>query len=385
VAQEQETEQDLGELENRLERLRILYEQYFMGIEKREPGVQHKEVVRRIQQLRKIRFQSTAQRFRFQTMMQRFNTLQQYWTRTCREIENGTYKRHMQRAARRLATVPPSEAGVEEARSDADRRVRTRDAAVDDLEALLDGDVDLEAEMAGALAALEKSTKLPPKGLSGLAPKKEGSTPQTGATLHLGKAASLKDLTPAAKPNISPRLSTSPKPAGLTPVAPRAATGNPLAALGKAPGTTTPQPAPPRAPAATQKQHAQAPAVPAPKQIARSPAAPLLKTPEQGAAARAPIAQKAGPPLAPSLRPQLKQPRTAPPHDPGLSGDRIKALHQSYVEARQKTNASPVSYEKLEKNIRETEQKLRVQHKGRQIDFEVGIKDGKAILKPRLK
>jgi hypothetical protein len=44
-----------------------------------------------------------------------------------------------------------------------------------------------------------------------------------------------------------------------------------------------------------------------------------------------------------------------------------------------------VSYEKLEKNIRETEQKLRAQHKGRQIDYEVGIKDGKDILKPRLK
>lgn len=85
------------------------------------------------------------------------------------------------------------------------------------------------------------------------------------------------------------------------------------------------------------------------------------------------------------MRPQMKRPETPPQKDTGLSGERIKALHDSYAEARKKTNASPVSFEKLEKNIRDTEQKLRAQHQGRKIDFEVDIKDGKAILKPRLK
>ena len=38
----------LEELENRLERLRALYEQYFLGFEKIEPAVARKDVDRRI-------------------------------------------------------------------------------------------------------------------------------------------------------------------------------------------------------------------------------------------------------------------------------------------------------------------------------------------------
>ncbi len=85
------------------------------------------------------------------------------------------------------------------------------------------------------------------------------------------------------------------------------------------------------------------------------------------------------------MRPQANRPAPAGASSTGLTAERIKSLHASYLEARKKTNASAVSYEKLEKNLRETEQKLREKHKGRQVDFDVSIKDGKAILKPRLK
>ena len=44
-----ELENLVGELELRIERLRSLYDQYFMGIEKLEPGVPRKDVERRIQ------------------------------------------------------------------------------------------------------------------------------------------------------------------------------------------------------------------------------------------------------------------------------------------------------------------------------------------------
>jgi hypothetical protein len=63
----------------------------------------------------------------------------------------------------------------------------------------------------------------------------------------------------------------------------------------------------------------------------------------------------------------------------------LRALHASYLDAKKQTNASAVSYEKLARSIRETEQKLRDKSKGRDVDFEVSIKGGKAILKPRLK
>lgn len=395
MAQEQDIDQDLSELENRLERLRILYEQYFMGIEKREPGVQHKDVERRIQQLRKVRFPSTAMRFRFQTMVQRFNTLQQYWTRTCREIENGTYRRHLQKAARHLAATSPNERAAEDALADGKEREKARKTAADDMSALLDENVDLETELASALAAVEKAPAPPPKTLSSLDPSKEKPRLPASLGLTLGKAPALKSLAPDAKPSISPRLSTSPKPPGLQPIERPLPSGNPLSALGKqspqikeapptavvnrtgkapAPLTTLGPPSAARAPAPLPPAQRGTPGV-------RAPVAPAPALGNTGVPPRPAAAQKA----APMPTPQEKRPGAAAQGDTGLSGERIKALHASYIEARKQTNASPVSYEKLEQNIRETERKLREQHKGRQVDFEVGIKDGKAILKPRLK
>ena len=88
----------LEELETRLERLRALYEQYFLGIEKLEPQIPRKDVDRRIYVLRREKIRNTGKRFKLQTLISRYNTFQQYWQRICREIENGTYKRHLLRA-----------------------------------------------------------------------------------------------------------------------------------------------------------------------------------------------------------------------------------------------------------------------------------------------
>ncbi|HLV21015.1 MAG TPA: MXAN_5187 C-terminal domain-containing protein [Polyangiaceae bacterium] len=96
----QELDQAIEELEIRLERLRALYEQYFLGIEKIEPTVARKDVDRRLYLLRREKIRNTARRFKLQTIIQRYNTFQQYWQRICREIENGTYKRHRLRAER---------------------------------------------------------------------------------------------------------------------------------------------------------------------------------------------------------------------------------------------------------------------------------------------
>ncbi|HEX6277336.1 MAG TPA: hypothetical protein VFZ53_30045, partial [Polyangiaceae bacterium] len=92
----------LEELETRLERLRALYEQYFLGFEKIEPQVARKDVDRRIYLLRREKIRNTGKRFKLQTIIQRYNTFAQYWQRICREIENGTYRRHLARAERTL-------------------------------------------------------------------------------------------------------------------------------------------------------------------------------------------------------------------------------------------------------------------------------------------
>ena len=86
-------------LEPKVERLKSLYQQYFMGIEKVPPAILKRDIDRAIYQLRKVRLQNTAMRFKFQAIIQRLNTYQQYWQRIMRQIENGTYKRDIQRAA----------------------------------------------------------------------------------------------------------------------------------------------------------------------------------------------------------------------------------------------------------------------------------------------
>jgi hypothetical protein len=98
----EEQQREVDDLETRIERLRALYDQYFMGIEKIEPQVQRKDVDRRIWLLRKEQIRNTGVRFKFQTVIQRYNTFQQYWQRSVREIENGTFKRDVLRAAKRF-------------------------------------------------------------------------------------------------------------------------------------------------------------------------------------------------------------------------------------------------------------------------------------------
>ncbi|MEO6951049.1 MAG: MXAN_5187 C-terminal domain-containing protein [Polyangia bacterium] len=102
----------LKDLALRMERLKQLYEQYFMGIERMEPLVARKEVTRAMIGLQQTYIRNTALRFKFNTMLQKWNLYLTYWTRTLREIEKGTYVRHIQKAARaaeRKGSVLPTE------------------------------------------------------------------------------------------------------------------------------------------------------------------------------------------------------------------------------------------------------------------------------------
>lgn len=61
---------------------------------------------------------------------------------------------------------------------------------------------------------------------------------------------------------------------------------------------------------------------------------------------------------------------------------RLRDLHTRLQQAKEQTKEAHVSYEGLAKSIRATEAKLREQHKNRKIEFDVVIKDGKAVVKP---
>src|SRR5215831_18144722 len=106
------------ELEERVERLRVLYDQYFMGIEKIPPEILKKDVERRMWVLRREKIRNTGVRFKFQMITQRLNTFQSYWMRICREIENGTFKRDLARARRRFGGATDAAAQAAQQRAE---------------------------------------------------------------------------------------------------------------------------------------------------------------------------------------------------------------------------------------------------------------------------
>jgi hypothetical protein len=167
-------ERELGDLETRIERLRALYEQYFMGIEKLEPQIPRKDVERKIQLLRKDQFRNTALRFKFQMLIQRYNTMQQYWARITREIENGTYRRDVMRAAARfgakeaLTILGKRRAQQYAALAEAQAQKRARQATEDDEvelgpEDFIDDDSEAPLSAPKPAAPLRAPAEKPPR------------------------------------------------------------------------------------------------------------------------------------------------------------------------------------------------------------------------------
>jgi hypothetical protein len=95
-----DVEELLDELTSKIERLRVLYEQYFLGIEKIEPQTPRREVQRKMLDLQQLQLRNTALRYRFNMLNQKFGVYTTYWNRTLRAIENGTYYRDVARVGR---------------------------------------------------------------------------------------------------------------------------------------------------------------------------------------------------------------------------------------------------------------------------------------------
>jgi hypothetical protein len=93
----------IGEIERKLDRLRGLYESFFMGIERTPPNVARRDTNRLILEMQQEPVGNASLRFRFQSILQRWVLMTAYWNRTLREIESGTYRRDVARAQRHLA------------------------------------------------------------------------------------------------------------------------------------------------------------------------------------------------------------------------------------------------------------------------------------------
>lgn len=374
----------LDELENRLDRLRSLYEQYFLGIEKIEPSIARKDVDRRFWVLRRTQIRNTARRFRLQVLVQRYNTFQQYWARICREIENGTYHRHLLKAQKKFGEEPKTWAAKKRlaAYTDDDAKAHPGPSAApsEDLGTMLESGDDLVAEAEKAAAAA----------LASQAVRQAREPEQAGASANTPKARPTQkrfdDLGPLDLDfDEEPSPAKAAKPAAARPQAlvlpdlgeaPARPAASPLPA---APGRPAVPPAatatPPHA-ARTVPQPAGKP--PLPTRAAAAPANGAAASPDAPARPRPPTAAAAGPRPAPPANGAAASPTSA-----GISDERVRQLHAELVETRRKLQQTDqVSLDSLAKTLRDTEQRLKTQHQGRSVDFQVVVRDGKPVVKP---
>lgn len=85
---------ELDEIQQQLKELEIRYEQYFAGVEKREPQMDRKNMTRRLRQYTNRRIVWTDLKFRYQGLISRFMSYSQYWDRILRLMDEGRYHRH---------------------------------------------------------------------------------------------------------------------------------------------------------------------------------------------------------------------------------------------------------------------------------------------------
>lgn len=90
--------EDLDELDEAITALQVLYEKYFLGIDRRPPEQERRRVSGKMRELRTQMVRNTALKFRINTMFAKLISFERMWDRTLREIEEGTYKRDLFKA-----------------------------------------------------------------------------------------------------------------------------------------------------------------------------------------------------------------------------------------------------------------------------------------------
>jgi hypothetical protein len=127
-------DEELKILETKLKQLKLDYDHYFLGTRPREPAMARAEIHKIILRHSNTPIQNTAARFKFNSINARYQALKRQWDVTLRQIEAGTYTRHVfkanlherERAGGGEARSPAQSGGA----SDADLYEKYRDAAL---------------------------------------------------------------------------------------------------------------------------------------------------------------------------------------------------------------------------------------------------------------
>lgn len=329
--------QRCNELDAELAELRAAYDSYFMGNERLPPLKKHEGFKKQFMKLKSTFVRQTAAKFRIESIGQKMLTFERLWDRTIKEIEAGTYKRHLARLKRH--------GGQEKKKApDADFDV-DEDLDISDLD---DGNDSLESALAAAEASASARAAAAPavKPVTGLVPAITPVTPPGG---------------------VKPAL--TPPPPGLKPL---------TAPIPLTPAGGVKPAGPPRvtAPLATGAAPAFKPAV--------AGATPALKP--AGATGSNPALKPAG---ATGANAAFK-PATAPARPPaaggtdgGLSDTKVKAIYDAYVMAKKRCgeDTRAVTLDSVASSLRKQVPELMKQHNAKTVEFKVVIKDGKAVLR----
>src|SRR2546422_324035 len=78
---------EIDAIDAEIAQLRNTYEQFFLGIERRPPTEQHKDIKKRIDRIKGSFVRQTALKFRINTLHSKFLSFERLWERTKKEIE----------------------------------------------------------------------------------------------------------------------------------------------------------------------------------------------------------------------------------------------------------------------------------------------------------
>ncbi|MCC6748983.1 MAG: hypothetical protein IT371_15090 [Deltaproteobacteria bacterium] len=345
-----EVEAAVDELQRKLDRLRVLYEQYFMGIEKREPSTLLKDVVRILHLLDQQNIRNTGLRFRHRTLLQKFNSFRTYWNRTVRAIEAGTYHRDIARLKRKLSGQGVSMPSVGKLRTAADvERAMTEAAQRPEI------DEDAVTPVLPSPPPAHEGASTPPSAMrAGSGTERSRRAPEEDDEQY--------DLDNLFSESDAPRPPTRP----AAPAPPRATAATPTAPPPTSPPLATP---PTQAPAEAPRRMVVARVASIPNfGPPTAPPGPATARPQPAAAAPAPAAQSKG-------------------GGAELSDASLQSVYRRFVKAKQMCgeDTSSIHLDTLSRTIERQLPKLRELHPGKEIEFQVVIRQGRAILKAKPK
>lgn len=105
--QRREQQRELDALNEAIDKLRVQFERYFMGLERLAPIREREALLRSFRRTKLRECRNTAMRFKFQNLNARLVTYQQYWTRIMRLIEEGKFRRDRRKSP---SGAPPTPA-----------------------------------------------------------------------------------------------------------------------------------------------------------------------------------------------------------------------------------------------------------------------------------